>query len=100
MAIMQSAVDPAMQGRVFTLLSSVAMAMAPLSLVVAGPLSDVLGVRTWFIIGGSVTVLMGLSGFFNKALLAVEDGRSDKDNSLPVEERELESSVLETAVAD
>lgn len=103
MAIMQSAVDPAMQGRVFTLLSSVAMAMSPLSLIVAGPLADTFGVRTWFVVGGLVTIVIGLSGFFNKALLTVEDGRTGtKANTLPANEVIDVPDVVavETAVAD
>ena len=99
MAIMQSAVDPAMQGRVFTLLSSVAMAMSPLSLIVAGPLADAFGVTTWFIVGGSVTVLVGLSGFVNKAVLSVEDGRSGEQIANE-ENVEAETPLMDTAVAD
>ncbi len=98
MAIMQSAVDPAMQGRVFTLLSSVAMAMSPLSLIVAGPLADVFGVRTWFVAGGLVTVVVGLLGFLNKALLSVEDGRSKEKPVDDLVEPDLE--FVETAVVD
>ncbi len=100
MAIMQSAVDPAMQGRAFTLLSSVAMAMSPLSLIVAGPLADAFGVRTWFVVGGLVTIVIGLSGFFNKALLTVEDGRTGaKANTLGTDEV-VPDVAVETAVAD
>lgn len=76
MAIVQVVVEPAMQGRVFTLLSSMAMAMSPLGLIVAGPLADILGIRMWYIMGGAVTILLGVSGFFNKPLLSVEDGRT------------------------
>lgn len=99
MAIMQSAVDPAMQGRVFTLLSSVAMAMSPLSLIVAGPLADAFGVTTWFAIGGSVTVVIGLTGFVNKAVLSVEDGRSGGKSDTIVAE-EFDRPMIDTAVAD
>lgn len=87
MAIVQTAVEPAMQGRVFTLLGSMAMAMSPLGLIVAGPLADLLGIRMWYILGGTVTILVGISGFFNRPLLAVEDGRqpdSSSENTPPV----------------
>ncbi|NJN55311.1 MAG: MFS transporter [Anaerolineae bacterium] len=63
MAILQAVVDPAMQGRVFTLLTSAAMAMSPLSLIVAGPFADAFGVRTWFMVGGILTIAVSLTGF-------------------------------------
>ncbi|MEZ4593774.1 MAG: MFS transporter [Chloroflexota bacterium] len=75
-AILQTAVTPEMQGRVMSLISSLATAMTPLGLMLAGPLADQFGVRPWFIVAGVATVLVGLSGFFIPALLTVEDGRS------------------------
>ena len=72
MAVMQATVDPSMQGRVFTLLSSAATAMMPLGLALAGPLADVIGVRTWFLIGGLVTLAIGVRGFFFRSLAALE----------------------------
>ncbi|MCB9421018.1 MAG: MFS transporter [Ardenticatenaceae bacterium] len=86
MAIFQACIEPEMQGRVFTLLTSLASGMAPLGLVIAGPAADMLGVQAWFIVGGFVTLLMGLIGFMLPMLLRVEDGRI--------------SSQLVTAVAD
>jgi DHA3 family macrolide efflux protein-like MFS transporter len=76
MAIFQACIEPEMQGRVFTLLTSLASGMAPLGLVIAGPAADMLGVRAWFIVGGLVTLLMGMVGFMLPMLLRVEDGRS------------------------
>ena len=76
MAIFQACIEPEMQGRVFTLLTSLASGMAPLGLVIAGPAADLLGVRAWFIVGGFVTLLMGSVGFMLPMLLKVEDGRS------------------------
>jgi DHA3 family macrolide efflux protein-like MFS transporter len=75
-AIMQATVDPKYQGRVFTLLGSVAMGMTPIGLAVAGPLSDWLGIQTWFIIGGVVCSLMGLLMLTIPAVVNVEQGRS------------------------
>lgn len=46
-AIFQTAVDPAMQGRVFTLIGSLANGMAPIGLIFAGPLADRVGIQTW-----------------------------------------------------
>ncbi len=75
LAAVQAAVAPEMQGRVFTLINTMAAGMSPIGLIIAGPISDKLGVQTWFIIGGVVTVLMGLVGLFIPAVLNFEDGR-------------------------
>jgi DHA3 family macrolide efflux protein-like MFS transporter len=74
-AALQAAVDPDMQGRAFTLLGSVASAMSPLGLMIAGPLADLLGVQAWFIIGGCVTLFMAASAFFVREIVHFEDGR-------------------------
>lgn len=84
-AILQTAVSPEKQGRVMSLISSLATAMTPIGLMLAGPLADQFGVRPWFIVAGAATVLVGLSGFFIPALLSVEDGRSGTPPSHPDE---------------
>jgi DHA3 family macrolide efflux protein-like MFS transporter len=76
MAAVQAAVAPEMQGRVFTLIGTMAAGMSPIGLIIAGPIADKLGVQTWFIIGGIVTGLMGISGFFLPAIMHFEDGRT------------------------
>jgi MFS transporter, DHA3 family, macrolide efflux protein len=75
MAAVQAAVAPEMQGRVFTLISTMAAAMSPIGLMIAGPISDKLGVQTWFIIGGVVTIVMGIGSLFIPAIMHFEDGR-------------------------
>lgn len=85
MAILQAIVDPAMQGRVFTLLNSAAMAMSPLSLIVAGPFADAFGVRTWLMMGGVLTLVVALTGFVNRPLLGIENGRTPIEPSVMVE---------------
>lgn len=85
MAILQAIVDPAMQGRVFTLLNSAAMAMSPLSLIVAGPFADAFGVRTWFMMGGVLTLVVALTGFVNRPLLGIENGRTPTEPAVMVE---------------
>jgi DHA3 family macrolide efflux protein-like MFS transporter len=74
-----------MQGRVFTLVGSIAALMSPLGLMIAGPLSDVVGVRVWFIVGGIATVVMGVACFFIPAAVHVEDGRQAAESQPPVE---------------
>lgn len=75
-AILQSSVAPQMQGRVFSLIGAGASAMQPLSLIVAGPISDWLGVRTWYAIGGLSCVLMALAALFIPVIMKIEENRS------------------------
>ena len=77
MAVLQATVAPSMQGRVFTLLSSAAVAMMPLGLAIAGPLADVIGVRTWFLIGGVITLALGVGGYLLPSLINIEEQRDD-----------------------
>ena len=73
LAAVQATVAPDMQGRVFTLINSVASAMTPLGLLMAGPLADTYGVQIWFLVGGVITILMGIAGFLIPAVMHFED---------------------------
>lgn len=95
-AIFQSTIEPEMQGRVFTLLGSAAGAMSPIGLIIAGPVADWLGVRSWFLFGGSITLLLGIGSFFLPLLLHIEDGRSPQEAEHAPDNLRLEP----TAVAD
>jgi DHA3 family macrolide efflux protein-like MFS transporter len=77
-AIFQSAVQPDMQGRVFSLIGAGATAMMPLSLLVAGPLSDTLGVRTWYWFGGAACVFFAVLGFFIPPIVNIEKNNQDQ----------------------
>ncbi|MBN2257155.1 MAG: MFS transporter [Anaerolineaceae bacterium] len=83
MAILQSTVDPAMQGRVFTLTASLSSAMSPLSLAIAGPLADKLGIPIWYIAAGSACVLMGACSLLVKPVMHVEDGKTRPEVETP-----------------
>jgi DHA3 family macrolide efflux protein-like MFS transporter len=84
MAIMQSTVAPDMQGRVFSLLGAGATAMMPLSLLIAGPISDALGIRFWYVFGGVVCILMTVIAFFVPAIMNIEDNHNN--SPVPVTE--------------
>ncbi len=76
-AILQATVEPDMQGRVMSLLVSGAGAMMPISLLLAGPLADVIGVRTWYIIGGVVCVAIAITCLFVRPIMDIEqNGRA------------------------
>ena len=58
MAILQSTVDPKIQGRVFTLFGSLISITSPIGLSIAGPVSDGLGLQVWYLTAG---ILAGAS---------------------------------------
>jgi DHA3 family macrolide efflux protein-like MFS transporter len=72
-----------MHGRVFTLANSVAAAMSPLGLIIAGPVADVLGVRAWFVLGGVACLLMAIISFMIPAVMHLENTRGDSVETQP-----------------
>lgn len=77
-AVLQAVVEPDKQGRVFTLVSSLATAMTPLGLIIAGPVADTISVNFWFVIAGLLTFIMGSAGFFLPAVVHIENGSNQK----------------------
>jgi DHA3 family macrolide efflux protein-like MFS transporter len=75
-AIFQTAIEPDMQGRVISLVSTGATAMMPLSLLVAGPVADYWGVRTWYLIGGGMCILVTLVAFAIPAIMNIEQNKA------------------------
>jgi DHA3 family macrolide efflux protein-like MFS transporter len=72
-AILQSIVPPEMQGRVFTVLMSVSMMIAPFGLALAGPLADRFGVQLWYILGALICGLMVTWIVLSPALMHLEE---------------------------
>jgi MFS transporter, DHA3 family, macrolide efflux protein len=87
-ALLQARVAPEMQGRVFTLVGSAANAMSPISMIVAAPIADWLGLRTWFLIAGATSLLMGFAGCFLRPIVMLEENGNH-----------IESAVVEEAVS-
>lgn len=80
-AVMQSTVAPDMQARVFSLLSSAAAGMSPIGLLIAGPMSDKFGIQTWFLLGGTICLLMAVTGLFIPAFKNIEKRDGDENTS-------------------
>ena len=78
-AIIQSTVEPDMQARVFSLLSSVGTGIAPIGLMIAGPVSDQVGIQAWFLLGGALCIFMAITGLFIPAVMTMEN----RGNPLP-----------------
>ena len=72
-AILQATIAPDYQGRVFTLMGSIATATAPLGLLVAAPIAEVVGVRAWYLAGGLACIAMGIAGFLLPGLMRIEE---------------------------
>jgi len=81
MAIMQAKIKPEMQGRVMGVVNSLAMLMTPLSLAIAGPVSDVIGIRTWYWLAGLLCLLMGAGAFFTPLIMDVEKNHNGTADS-------------------
>jgi DHA3 family macrolide efflux protein-like MFS transporter len=83
-ALFQTLVEPDMQGRVMSLIGSVATAMMPISLIIAGPITDATSVQTWYWFAGIVCFIISLGGFFVPAIYNIEQNHH-KNQPLGVE---------------
>ena len=72
-AIMQINIPNQMQGRAFSLLNVVFGLAGPLGLMIAGPLGEAFGVRTVFIVGGTLSAIICAGGLFSPALRNIEE---------------------------
>lgn len=72
MAIFQTYVPPEMQGRVFTLLLTSLSLMAPVSLMLAGPLAEAYGVPLLFIVTGVGCLIIAVVWLLNPTILNME----------------------------
>jgi len=95
-AALQAIVTPEMQGRVFTVVASMSSAAFPLSLAVAGPVADAIGLRPWYVVGGIVCTLMGLGACFVPVIVNIEQNH----NGHVAEAAPLPSTVAEVVVAE
>jgi hypothetical protein len=75
-AILQATVDPAMQGRVFTLLGSLSAGTAPIGLAFAAPIAELIGIGSFYLAGGVVCVAMGIVGFMSRPVIGIEEAAS------------------------
>lgn len=74
-SIIQKAVPPALQGRVYTLIVSGWAVMDPIGLAIAGPASDVLGVRSLYLLCSVVMIFLGVGAFFVPSIMNVDDSQ-------------------------
>jgi len=76
-AILQTRVAADYQGRLFTLLGSLAGAITPFALLLAAPIAELFGIRFWYIAGGLVCMLVASVSAAIPAIAKMEDIESD-----------------------
>jgi DHA3 family macrolide efflux protein-like MFS transporter len=79
MAILQSRVAANYQGRLFTLVGSIAGAITPLALLLAAPVAELLGIRFWYVAGGACCLLLAATAAFIPAITGMQDSARDVD---------------------
>jgi DHA3 family macrolide efflux protein-like MFS transporter len=83
-AVLQTIVAPEMQARVFSLLMTAALAITPISLLVAGPLADAFGIRLWYLLAASICFILAVVGYFLPDLRDMETRLAPPPAALPV----------------
>jgi DHA3 family macrolide efflux protein-like MFS transporter len=90
-ALLQTVVDEDMQGRVMSLVISLANAMTPLGLLVAGPVADRTGVNVMFIFASLVFIVVGAFTMLNSDLRNIEN-----NHRAPTREQDVTISAIST----
>jgi DHA3 family macrolide efflux protein-like MFS transporter len=81
-ALLQTLVAPEMQGRVFTVVMSMAGAVSPLSLAVSGPIADRFGIRTLYFIASGALLLLSVISWRSPVIMNLED-QADAQTTSP-----------------
>jgi DHA3 family macrolide efflux protein-like MFS transporter len=90
-ALIQSKVDPGVQGRVMTMTSSITSGLTPLALIIAGPLADSYGIQTWFVLGGILCLVIATLMGMIKIIFNLEEQSGDHISPV-VPDKQLESA--------
>lgn len=84
-AIFQTTIAPEVQGRVFSLVGAGSAAMMPLSLLIAGPLADRLGVRYWYTVGGAICIMVTIAATFVPVIMNIEQNQGPAEGAFALE---------------
>jgi DHA3 family macrolide efflux protein-like MFS transporter len=74
-ALMQSKVEPEMQGRVMGLTNSLCAMMMPIALLIAAPVAELVGLRVWYWAGGALVMVIGFGSFFIPEIISLESSK-------------------------
>ena len=72
-AILQERITPEMQGRVFALIGAGANAISPIATLISGPVAEVFGLRSWYLVAGVACIVMGIGARFQADIMALGD---------------------------
>jgi DHA3 family macrolide efflux protein-like MFS transporter len=89
-ATLQAVVPPEKQGRVFALVSSLSAGIMPIGLLLAGPLADLIGVRTWILVAGFLVMLATIWAARQQDLLALDQVQPFDTVSMPDQSLDLD----------
>jgi DHA3 family macrolide efflux protein-like MFS transporter len=70
--VIQTTVPPDMQGRVFTLITSLCQGVYPISLAIMGPVVGLIGMRTWYVGGGLLICVVCFSALLIPSIAHLE----------------------------
>ena len=76
-ALLQARIAPELQGRVFSIVMSAVQIITVFGFLIVGPLTDQIGVRTWFIVGGVAAILLSIGISFVPAIINLEANQDD-----------------------
>jgi len=71
--VIQTAVPPDMQGRVFTLITSLCQGVYPISLAILGPVVGLIGLRNWYVGGGLIVFAVCLLALLVPSIANLEE---------------------------
>jgi DHA3 family macrolide efflux protein-like MFS transporter len=97
-AVMMAHVAPDLQGRVFGTVSSMAGVMSPIGLLIAGPVSDSLGIQIWYVVAGAACVVMAVLGVILPDVRHIDERNPNKQKAVWAEGPALELPSTEVAV--
>jgi DHA3 family macrolide efflux protein-like MFS transporter len=73
MALLQKTIAPEVQGRVFMLFGSLIAVTSPIGLIIAGPVSDAVGVQVWYLLAGLAVMGFAIWAALTPAIVHLED---------------------------
>jgi len=71
--VVQTVIPPDMQGRVFTLVSSICQGVYPISLAILGPVVSLIGLRSWYVGGGLLVFVVCMAALFVPSIAHLEE---------------------------
>ncbi len=70
--LVQTKIDPAALGRVFSTFYAIALLPSMLGLIGIGSIADSIGLNTSFIISGFIIIITGIAAFFTKSSMKID----------------------------